>query len=195
MVEVDFSWAVDERERDEWISRVRKIEGTRLGRVRYLDLDYRRDEFAHGSVGSRVIVDRREWAQPNWDFPGGHTVDFGIELVAESDRVWSVGWIPPGRMEGLAVYEGAMVPVAISAEASVAVWDVTEHTPWNALLGRPIESVQVEYERRGDSGSWWCSQIALGFAEASVQLLLAQGTPSGEVASSADNLVVRWASP
>lgn len=193
MAGVEHSWAANEGERDAWIAYVRGVEGFTINSVRYLDLDYRRHEVAPQLQGPRPVGDLAEWDQPSWLFPGGHTVDFGIEL-AGSGRVWSVGWIPPGRTEGLAVYACPLIPAAISAEAAVAVWDVSEQAPWQTVLGQPIQAVQAHYKSWDDARTWWCPRLEFVFPTLSIEMSLAQGTLDGTIKPAADNIVVGWAS-
>jgi hypothetical protein len=69
------SWASDERGRSAWVAFARTMEGLTLGSVRYMNIDYRRNELAPDHLGPRLIADDAEWIEPTWEFPGGHTVD------------------------------------------------------------------------------------------------------------------------
>lgn len=187
-----YSWARDEAERDAWTSFARGMEGMTLREVRYYDLDYRRPELAPDHSGPRVIEAEPEWEEPFWRFPGGHTVDFGVELVGRSGQVWSVTWIPPGPIEGLALDDRPMFAEVMSPDRSVAISDVSARSEWQSLVGEQIEAVHVSYERWERSGAWWCPRIELAFRHTTVEFIEAQGNQDGSVGPSADNIVVRF---
>lgn len=187
-----YSWAGDEVERDEWVSFARGMEEMVLSQVRYHDIDYRRHEVAPHHSGHRVIDAEAEWAEPYWRFPGGHTVDFGVELTDRSGRVWFVTWIPPGQIEGLALDDRPLVAEALDSRARVAIWDVSSQPEWQPLIGEQVTTVRVSYEPWDDAGAWWCRRLELDFPGASVVFLEAQGTEDGTVEPSADNIVVQF---
>ena len=93
--------------------------------VRYVTIDYRRHELDIDMRGARTVVDPVEWEEPPFEFPGGHTLDYGVELEMAGGRIWSVTWDPPGNTEGLAVYRDEF----ISGLGDVAVWDVSSREP------------------------------------------------------------------
>jgi hypothetical protein len=186
-------WARDETERDAQIAVAQSMAGLTLAAVRYFDLDYRREEFAPDHDGPRSIANEAGWMQPEWTFPGGHTVDFGIELVGVDGSTWSLGWISPGVIEGLALSRGPMLNTILNPEAPVAVWDVSTRTAWSPLVGETVQAVRVRYEPWDVSaGSWWCRRMDIDFPGASIEVVMAQGNPDGTVSPSADNLVVRF---
>jgi hypothetical protein len=161
-----------------------------LSGVRYYDLDYKREEIAPGHQGPRVAEDEAEWSDPAWRFPLGHTVDFGVELTTNAGQVWSVTWIPPGRMEGLAVDDKPLL--ADIPRAAVAVWDVSVRSEWEPLIGQRVDQVGITYVPWDGSGAWWCSRIELSSRRHSVEILVAQGRPDGTVEPSANNIVLRF---
>ena len=185
------SWAADASERDRWITYAGRLEGVQIERVRYFNIDYRRWDVAPDHVGVREIADETEWAEPTFEFPGGHTLDYGLELTGPTGHTWSVTWIPPGVTEGLALHDEPMLPNALSADSSTAMWDVSGWTCWRQLVGQSVESVHVEYEPWDGTGSWWCRRLELRFASATVEVLEAEGLPDGTIAPSANNIVVR----
>lgn len=188
-----YSWANDETERDAWVAFARTMEGLTLGSVRYFNLDYRRDEFAPDHLGPRLIDSDAEWVEPTWEFPGGHTLDFGIELADVSGSTWSLSWIPPGPMEGLALTHEPLLEAVLSPDATAAVWDVSARTAWSPLIGRTVQSVRVHYEPwDAASNTWWCRRVEIDFPGASIEVLEAEGTADGGLSPSADNLVVRF---
>jgi hypothetical protein len=192
MTNMGRSWAANSTERDAWVSFVRQLEGFAVQTVRYVDIDYRRTEFAEDRPGARVITDEAEWADPTFVFPGGHTIDFGVELVGEDDRTFSVTWDPPGITEGLALHAEPLFPDVVSDAAATAVWDVTHRTAWKHFVDQPIDAVKVHYEPWDDEGAWWCRQLDLVFNAGTVELMEAQGNPDGSIGLSADNVVVRF---
>ncbi|HEX7167784.1 MAG TPA: hypothetical protein VF230_12455 [Acidimicrobiales bacterium] len=186
------SWAADEADRDAWIAFARALEGRRLATVRYLDIDYRRHDVAPDYDGLREITDEGQWAAPTFEFPGGHTVDFGVELETDDGFVYSVTWTPPGDTEGLEVHHEALAGGALSDRPSAAVWDVSTRTTWRAFLGHVVTRVDVHYEPWDDAGAWWCMRLEFHVDGAgTVELSLAQGNPDGTVEPSSDNVVVR----
>lgn len=186
------SWAADEDERERFVALARQLQGLCVNRVRYFDIDYRRDDFAPGHTGPREITDEREWAEPTYEFPGGHTLDYGLEVGNGAGDSWSLVWVPPGWTEGLALHHEAMFPEVLSADGSIAVWDVSARSPWRRLLGRPVERVDVHYEPWDEAtGSWWCRRIDFIIAGTTIEVLEAEGRPDGTIEPSADNLVLR----
>jgi hypothetical protein len=186
------SWAANSIERDAWVNFARQLEGFAVHTVRYVDIDYRRPEAEADRLGSRMITDDAEWAEPTFLFPGGHTIDFGVELIGRGDETFSVTWDPPGNTEGLALYAEPLFPDVVSDAAQTAVWDVTRRTTWKHLADQTIEAVQVHYEPWDDHGAWWCRQLDLVFTAGTVELSEAQGNPDGSIGLSADNIVVQF---
>jgi hypothetical protein len=195
MLTMGGSWAADDDERQRFIDLADQLRGFKVDRVRYFTIDYRRDEVAPGYEGSREINDELELAEPIYEFPGGHTLDYGLELSDRSGDTWSVMWIPPGRTEGLALHREPMFPNVLSSDGSIAIWDVSGTHLWASLLGSHVERVDVDYEPWSEtSGSWWCRHLDLVIGSATVEILEAEGRPDGSLDPSADNLVVRLSS-
>jgi hypothetical protein len=164
--------------------------GVALATVRYITIDYRRHELGIDVVGPREIMEPSEWSNPTYEFPGGHSVDFGVECVTTEGDVWSVAWIPPGRVEGLAVDRGDLV----SRPGDVANWDVGGRAPWNGSVGQRIVEVQPEFEPWDGEvrGAWWCPSMRVRLPSVPVRFMLAEGRSDGSMAPSANNLVVRY---
>ena len=158
------SWAADASERDRWITYAGRLEGVQIERVRYFNIDYRRWDVAPEHVGVREITDETEWAEPTFEFPGGHTLDYGLELTGPTGHTWSVTWIPPGVTEGLALHDEPMLPNALSADSSTAMWDVS---------GGPV------------GGSWWASRSRASTSSTS------RGTAPGVGGAVGSNFVSR----
>jgi hypothetical protein len=184
------SWTTSAASRDEWIAFVRElVEGSTLASVRYVDIDYRRHELGIGSVGPRTITEPSEWSAPTYEFPGGHTIDYGVEFVTTESDVWSVTWIPPGQVEGLAIDRGG---IGLHASGDIAVWEVSGRAPWRECMGQRIVQVEPEFEPWDGADTWWCRRIRIRFQSVVVEFLLAQGLPDGSAKASMDNLVVRY---
>lgn len=72
--------------------------GKSIVSVRYVDIDYRREEHAPGTGGPRHTVDAAEWAEPTWHATDCDTVDFGVELHMSDLSTFSISWEPPGPL-------------------------------------------------------------------------------------------------
>lgn len=96
-----WSWVADEVEQMQRVEHARRLIGSEIDRVRYINIDYERDQRAAELIGPRVIVDDVEWSEPTWQFPDCDSIDFGLELETRDGRLFSVTWDPPGLREGI----------------------------------------------------------------------------------------------
>jgi hypothetical protein len=60
--------------------RARDAVGHELVEVRYMTLDYRREEYPSGLVGKRFVTADEEWRDPTWRCCGYDSVDWGVQL-------------------------------------------------------------------------------------------------------------------
>jgi hypothetical protein len=117
-------------------------------------------------------------------------MDYGLELMTDSGRIFSVTWDPPGDREGIGIDEAPLISSILRDDAEVAIWDVTHRSRWAELIDQEIVAVQPHYRPWDPKGGFWCSRITLRFRAVDVVLLLAQGSPDGKIPPSADNVVV-----
>lgn len=171
-------------------SNTRRVIGSAIDRVRYIDIDYERDQRAAGLIGPRVIVDDDEWSEPTWQFPDCDSIDFGLELETRDGRLFSVTWDPPGLREGIGLREEPLLGTGVRVDGATAIWDVTNTSGWVHLLGRATSDVVLHCLPWGDPGGFWCPRITLRFPGATVELLLGEGGPNRELGPSADNVAV-----
>ena len=83
------------------------VEGKRLIVVRYINIDYAREDHAPGVIGPHLIQSGNEWAEPTWQTPQCDSVDFGLELHFPDSAMLSLTWESPGPMiEGLRLVNG-----------------------------------------------------------------------------------------
>jgi hypothetical protein len=157
--------------------------------VRYVDIDYRRDQLAPGHRGPRWVSDEREWVDPTWSHPRCDSVDFGVELETMSGRTFSITWDSPGMTEGLGIDELPLLGSAVLEDAATAVWEVGERSAWATLIGGEVTQVRMHYRPWGEQG-FWCSRISMSVGQADVEFLLAEGSIDGDVVPSAENVVV-----
>ncbi len=111
-------------------SNTRRVIGSAIDRVRYIDIDYERDQRAAGLIGPRVIVDDDEWSEPTWQFPDCDSIDFGLELETRDGRLFSVTWDPPGLREGIGLREEPLLGTGVRVDGATAIWDVTNTSGW-----------------------------------------------------------------
>jgi hypothetical protein len=186
------SWVATETEVQQRRDDARGLIGSRLERVRYVDIDYRQPDRVDGSRGARNILDPTEWADPTWAFPTCHSLDFGAVLEFEAFGSVAVGWEPPGIHEGLALARGG-IELLVSPDANAAVWDVTGRVQWSDYTGGEVSDVDVHYkawDSRADEG-FWASRITLWFDGTAIDLILGEGRPDDTaIYRSADNLAV-----
>jgi hypothetical protein len=188
-----WSWAASRREVAERVTHARRLVGQRLAVVRYVDIDYRRDQVAPDGEGPRHIIEAGEWRDPTWRYPGFDSVDFGLELETESGSMFSVTWDPPSRYEGIGLREQPLLGTGVRADAAVAVWDVTRRSGWAALRGAEILDVTPHYQPCDEHvGSYWCPRITIAFPSTTVDLLLGDAGPNQQLVPSADNIAIAF---
>ena len=174
----------------ERVEHARRLIGSEIDRVRYINIDYERDQRAAGLIGPRVIVDDDEWSEPTWQFPDCDSIDFGLELETRDGRLFSVTWDPPGLREGIGLREEPLLGTGVRVDGATAIWDVTNTSGWVHLLGRATSDVVLHYLPWGDPGGFWCPRITLRFPGATVELLLGEGGSNRKLGPSADNVAV-----
>lgn len=186
------SWAATEQDVAERRARARRLEGARLAAVRYVTIDYRREELhpsLHGA-GPRLIEDHDEWKQPTWKFDGFDSMDYGFDLSTDDGRVFSVTWDPPGWHEGISLREEPLLGVSVRSEADVAIWDVSRDSGWAPLVGARITRVELRYRPWSDAeGGFWCPQISIAVEDVAIEVIMADAD-QGRLAPSADNVAV-----
>lgn len=84
-----WSWAASSAEVAARRDLADEMVGERVRAVRYLTLDYRRDEL-HPELtdrGPRTIHAEAEWIEPTWLYGGFDAIDYGLELETLRRRV------------------------------------------------------------------------------------------------------------
>ncbi|MGH9186076.1 MAG: hypothetical protein ACRD0U_09725 [Acidimicrobiales bacterium] len=117
--------------------------GEVVANVRYLNIDFCAEQYRGQVIGPRAIDSDEEWTEPTWRHPACDTVDFAVELETASGRRFTASWDSPGMQEGLGLGEPPAVGCAVGEDQNVAIWDVTNRTPWRGLIGRPVERVTL----------------------------------------------------
>jgi hypothetical protein len=185
-----FSWVSTTAEKDERVSHGEQLVGQLLAAVRYVNLDYRRFELAESLNGPREITDEQEWQKPTWRFPGCDSVDHAVELTIGDGRRFTVTWDPPGWIEGIGLREQPAIGYAVSDTADVALWDVSDRSGWSSLVGSVLTGVEMHYHPWINPTGFWCSRVTLDLGPHRVELLLGEAHIDGQIAPSADNIVV-----
>lgn len=190
-----WSWASDDDDATRFRAESQGILGEVLAEVRYIDIDYRSENFRGDAIGLRMIVNPDEWVAPTWVHEACDTVDFAVELVTESGRRFTASWESPGWVEGLGLRELPAIGTAVSETAQAAIWDVSERSRWSELIGHRVDVAELCYEPWDTSGALWCRRIDLRFEGHDVSLLLAEGPFDVDcLAPSADNVAVVFGS-
>ncbi|MEU7869572.1 hypothetical protein [Dactylosporangium sp. NPDC049140] len=167
----------------------RGMAGSAVCAVRYVDIDYLREDVAPEHRGPRRIVDETDWGRPSWRYDGFDSIDFGVELECVDGRVFSVTWQSPGWTEGLVFWEQPLIGNAVLPDAAVAVWDVTRRSGWVDFVGEAVRDVRLHYEPWDDG--FWCPSATISFGPGDVRLLLGEvRAPDWRLGPSADNIAV-----
>lgn len=175
------------RRRDE----VSSIVGDRVVEVRYYTLDYGRDRLRSGLAGLHWITDRAEWDEPTWRTPGCDSLDYGVELLTQSGRIYSVTWDPPGWREGMGINETPFAGSVLRPGADVAAWVVTSQPDWAAVLTLPVTAVDLNFipwDRTTDQ--YWCTRVTISLGDRTVIMMLGEGNTDGQIEPSSDNIAV-----
>ncbi len=156
------SWAesaavVDERRAD-----ANQLVGLALASVSYVNIDYRRQDFAPTVKGPRSVTAPAEWREPTWRHPRCDSVDFGVELVTTAQRTFAIAWSPPGDHEGLGIWASSLAGTGLGLDDDVAVWDVGGISGWPSLVHRRVSAVDLHYVPWADDG-YWCPRITISF--------------------------------
>lgn len=187
------SWAESITEVEERRQHAQLMVGAILTSVRYVNIDYERLDRLPASEGTgpRNITDPTEWDAPLWSCPGFDAVDYGIDLVMEDGRIFSVTWDTPGRFEGIGIRAEPLLSSGFLADADVAIWDVSRKRRWQDKCTRQVTQVDLNYEPWGLGGGFWCPSIRISFQGSSIELELGEpGTDCVPIPSS-NNIIVR----
>lgn len=157
----------------------RELVGVELTEVRYVTLDYLREQFAPDVTGTREITDEREWLDPTWHHEHGDSADFGIEPSDQNGRTFSITWDPPGEREGLGMQATPLIGSAFTPGGDFAVWELTNRSRWTPHIGQPVTDVALHYRPWSGDAGYWCSQITLTVGGAPIIVLLAEINPTG----------------
>ena len=142
-----WSWAATDLDVAERREHVEGLVGNRFALVRYMTIDYLREEL-HPELtdsGVRFIEDAREWERPTWRCDGFNAVDFGVELEMMDGETWSLTWDPPGNHQGIGIRKGPLIGSVVVPDRLTAVWDATLTSLWSPMLRTPIETVELHY--------------------------------------------------
>lgn len=128
--------------------------------------------------------------QPNWDGPGGDSVDFGVELDFDGHNILSVGWISPTEdTEGL---QATQESPAGWGGLNASRLEVGDSSRWLSALGTRVSAVRVDWRPwLPDLSQFFLVGVHLSFAHGQkVTLALAEITPDGKLVRSATNVAV-----
>lgn len=167
------------------------IVGEQLVEVRYYTLDYERDRLRPGLTGLHWITAEAEWHEPTWQTPRCDSLDYGVELLTQTGRLFSITWDPPGWREGMGISETPFAETVLRPNADVAVWRVTSQPDWARLLRSPVTAVDLNFIPWGQStDDYWCTRITISLGDGTVIMMLGEGTTDGQIEPSADNIAV-----
>ncbi|HEY8716994.1 hypothetical protein [Pengzhenrongella sp.] len=187
-----WSWAASDLEVAERREHVEGLVGNRIALVRYVTIDYLREE-SHPELidsGVRLIDDARELERPTWRFDGFDALDFGIELETVDGVSWSLTWDPPGDHEGIGLRKGPMLGSVVSPDGLVAVWEATLTSLWSPMLRAPIETVELHYTPWDrPSPGFWCPRISFVTQDARLEVVMGDDE-HGRLVASADNVAI-----
>lgn len=125
-------WVTDEDELAEARAALRMLVGSRIERVRYVELNY------------------GETQDPSWNLSGPvfDSIDFGVELDLADGALWSFTWRQYDIDNGLIAGAGPLTPAGVSLETfDTYVWDASEH--WHERGPRVVGDVASAWDRRG----------------------------------------------
>jgi hypothetical protein len=163
-----------------------------------MTLDYRREEYPSGLVGKRFVTADEEWRDPTWRCCGYDSVDWGVQLRLGAGRVFSVGWVRPGQLEGLDIRNKELLGSMVDGDYdNVAVWDVTTRSHWSGLISQRVSEVFLRYAQwaPGEPGLW-LPRLTLRFSGGNVvEVLLGEGSADQPVQASATNVAVLFDPP
>lgn len=191
-----WSWPTTEAGRKEARRHANRLVGQQIRTVRYVDIDYWREQRADGFVGPRVIDDNDEWGEPAWRYDTFDSIDFAVEIETTEGRFFTVTWGPPANDEGLELRETRAIARACGDDASAAVWDVTRRSRWRAYLRRDVTEVVLHFRpwwtKEVDAGQddFWCPRITIVFGATAAEFLLADADRKGQIGPSSDNVAV-----
>lgn len=186
------SWAANEAEVEIHRRRSGQLVGQLITEVHYYTIDYRRETYRPELIdqGPRRIDGTAEWEEPTWSHEGFDAVDFGVELLTDSGRLFSITWDTPGEREGIGLEPLPMLGSGVSRDADVAIWDVQPTTAWAHLASAPITYVDLHYTPWHEHGpSYWCPRITLRTENDAVQIIMGDAQDETLVPS-ADNIAV-----
>jgi hypothetical protein len=167
--------------------------GERVRTIRYFTLDYRRHELHPELIddGPRTIDDESEWNEPTWLYDGFDAVDYGFEVITESEARFSLTWDPPGEHEGIGLQPVPMLGSGVPSDADVAVWTLGDRAgTWTPMIGRLITAVDLHYVQWDqERGSMWCPHITLHSEQGRVEVVMGD-SQDGTLVPSADNVAV-----
>lgn len=187
-----WSWAESRVEADARRREADELVGHRIQVVRYVTLDYRREELHPELLGSgpRLITDESEWDVPTWQHDDFDAIDYGFEITTESGLAFSVTWDPPGDRQGIGLRRLPLLGSGVRADADVAVWTVTGCAVWTPVVGTVVTGVDLHYVPWDEQGgSLWCPRITLHCGLSLVEVVSADSV-AGVLNPSADNVAV-----
>jgi hypothetical protein len=166
--------------------------GQSIVSVQYVTIDYFREERAPRTEGPRTVTEASEWAEPTWQTPACDSVDYGVELHLNNERVFSITWESPGPLlEGLRLLDSGVIGEGVLAGAATAIWDVSR-AGWSEVRGRPISGVRLHHALWDPRTSQqWLPRLTIHVGGDVVDVFLGEGAPGDhEVRPSADNLAI-----
>ena len=187
-----WSWAATDLEVAERREHVEGLVGKRIAMVRYVTIDYQREQLHPELIdsGVRLIDDARELERPTWRHDGFDAVDFGLELETRDGEIWSLTWDPPGNHEGIGIRKGPLIGAVVVPDGLTAVWEATLSSLWPPMLRAPIAAVELHYiPWDPPSPSFWCPRISLVTQDARLEVVMGD-SEHGRLVASANNLAI-----
>jgi hypothetical protein len=187
-----WSWAASDRDVAERREHADGLMGEQVVMVRYVNIDYRREELHPDllDAGVRIIEDAGEVEHPTWRCDGFDAVDYGIELETSDGATWSLTWDPPGDHEGIGLRKEPLIGSAVSPDASVAVWEVAGSPLWSPITLAPIEGIQLHYFPWDPPWpSFWCPRISLVAGDSRTEIIMGD-EEDGRLVPSATNVAI-----
>ena len=187
-----WSWAATVLDVAERRGHVEGLVGNRIAIVRYVTIDYLREELHPELIdsGVRLIEDNREWELPTWRCDGFDAVDFGVELETMDGEIWSLTWDPPGDHEGIGIRKGPLIGSVVVPDRLTAVWDATLTPLWSPMLRAPIAAVELHYVPWDPpSPGFWCHRISFVTQDARLEVVMGDNE-YGRLVASANNVAI-----
>jgi hypothetical protein len=185
-----WSWVATPEERDLRIQEARRLEGMKIERVRYFDLDYNMMDEVETPDAPRFVTDPAEWTNPNWRCTNFDSVDFFVEFTTVDRMKFTVGWGEPFEDEGIWIEEVPDTERFLHPRASVAIWDVTTTERWSSSVNREVEALELSYVPSNGFDGFTCELLTLRVGREITYILMGSRDANDSMIPSSNNLLI-----